>query len=57
MEIDRASTIDAIEILNQAVSEALHDLIKDWSGERELSFVMVRRAMRHLSFNNFEEMY
>ena len=40
---------DAYEILNEAVSECLTTLQKDWSPDAEMGFVMVRRAMRHLT--------
>lgn len=47
---------DACNILSKAVADCLRDMQKEWTGNREMAFVMVRRAMRHLYFDK-ETMY
>ena len=55
-EFEWEATDMAKMILLKAIGKAYRDMVDNWNPYKELGFVMVRRALRHLSLGD-SEMY
>lgn len=48
----REARYDTQMILIHAISDAYDEMVKNWNPFKEMGFVMVRRALRHLTLGS-----